>query len=131
MATAELTTAIQPRLPKGEFRNEPFTDFTRDDVAREMRNQLVRVGDQLGHEYDLVIGGHRLRTAGKIKSINPAKPSQVVGVHQKADASHAEQTLQAALTAFESWKNAPVEERASLLLRAAEIIRQRHLEFCA
>ena len=131
MATAELTTAIQPRLPKGEFRNEPFTDFTRDDVAREMRNELVRVGDQLGHEYDLVIGGHRLRTPGKIKSINPAKPSQVVGVHQKADASHAEQALQAALTAFESWKNAPVEERASLLLRAAEIIRQRHLEFCA
>ena len=131
MATAEITTAIQPRAPKGAFRNEPFTDFTRDDVARDMRNALKSVGDQLGHEYDLVIGGRRLRTAAKIESVNPAKPSQVVGVHQKADASHAEQAMQAAQTAFESWKNAPVEERASLLLRAAEIIRQRHLEFCA
>ena len=39
--------------------------------------------------------------------------------------------MKAALTAYESWKRVPVEERASLLLHAAEIIRARKFEFCA
>jgi 1-pyrroline-5-carboxylate dehydrogenase len=85
----------------------------------------------LGHEYELVIGSERLRTSGKIESHNPAKPDQIVGIHQKAGAEHAEKAMQAALKAFETWKVAPVEERASLLLNAAEIIRTRKFEFCA
>ena len=96
-----------------------------------MKEALVHVGDLLGHEYELVIGGEHLRTSGKIESHNPAKPTQVVGIHQKAGAEHAEKAMQAALKAFETWKSAPVEERASLLLNAAEIIRTRKFEFCA
>ena len=96
-----------------------------------MKEALVHVGDLLGHEYELVIGGEHLRTSGKIESHNPAKPAQIVGIHQKAGAEHAEKAMQAALKAFETWKSAPVEERASLLLNAAEIIRTRKFEFCA
>jgi 1-pyrroline-5-carboxylate dehydrogenase len=131
MATAEISTIISLRTPQGEFRNEPFINFGREDNARAMRQALARVGDQLGHEYDLVIGGRRLRTEGKITSVNPAKPAQVVGVHQKAGAGHAEQAMEAALSAFEIWKRTPVAERASLLLNAAELLRQRKFEFCA
>ncbi len=131
MATAEISTIISARVPQGEFRNEAFTNFAREDNARAMRQALARVADQLGHEYDLVIGGRRLRTAEKITSVNPAKPAQVVGIHQKAGAAHAEQAMQAALSAFEVWKRTPVEERASLLLGAAELLRQRKFEFCA
>jgi len=131
MATAELSTVIALRAPQGEFVNEPFVNFAREDNARAMRAALAKVGGELGREYDLVIGGRRLRTEGKITSHNPAKPAQVVGIHQKAGAEHAEQAMQAALEAFESWKRVPVEERVSLLLRAAEIIRRRKLEFCA
>ena len=96
-----------------------------------MKEALERIGDLLGHEYELVIGSERLRTSGKIESHNPAKPDQIVGIHQKAGAEHAEKAMQAALKAFETWKVAPVEERASLLLNAAEIIRTRKFEFCA
>ena len=96
-----------------------------------MKDALERIGDLLGHEYELVIGSERLRTSGKIESHNPAKPDQIVGIHQKAGAEHAEKAMQAALKAFETWKVAPVEERASLLLNAAEIIRTRKFEFCA
>jgi 1-pyrroline-5-carboxylate dehydrogenase len=131
MPTAELSTVIELRAPEGAFVNQPFTDFSREDIARAMRGALAKVGDQLGREYDLVIGGRRLRTSGKIESRNPANPAQVVGVHQKAGAEHAEQAMQAALQAFESWKRVSVEERASLLLRAAELLRERKLEFCA
>lgn len=131
MATAELPTVIPVRTPKGEFRNEPFLDFTREENSRAMREALNRVADQLGLEYDLVIGGRRIRTAEKIRSVNPARPAQVVGIHQKAGKEHVEMTMQAALQGFESWRLTTAEERASLLLRAAEIIRQRKFEFLA
>src|SRR5579862_1668795 len=131
MATFTLPTVIQPRSPKGEFRNEPFVDFSRHENAHAMKEALTRVGDMLGHEYELIIGGERLRTAGKIESHNPARPSQVVGIHQKAGAEHAEQAVQAARRAFATWQYVPVEERSSLLLNAAEIIRSRKFEFCA
>jgi 1-pyrroline-5-carboxylate dehydrogenase len=129
--TAESSTVIIPRAPQGAFRNEPFTDFSRHEVAQAMREALTRVGEQLGHEYPLIIGGERLRTSGKIESRNPARPAQIVGIHQKAGAEHADPAIQAALKAFETWKFVPAEERASLLFRAAEIIRSRHLDFCA
>ncbi len=131
MATLEISTAIALRAPQGEFRNEPFLDFTREDTARSMRDALTRVADQLGQEYDLVIGGKRIRTAEKIRSLNPARPDQIVGIHQKAGAEHAELAMQAALAAYESWRIAPVEERASLLLKTAELLRQRRYDFNA
>jgi 1-pyrroline-5-carboxylate dehydrogenase len=131
MATLETPTVILPRSPQGEFKNEPFVDFTKHENAHAMKEALARVGDMLGHEYELVIGGERLRTPGKIESRNPARPAQIVGVHQKAGAEHAEQAMQAALKAFEQWKHTTVESRASLLLNAAHIIRERKFEFCA
>ncbi len=131
MATTEMSTVILPRAPQGEFRNEPFTDYGRHENAQAMREALARVGEQLGHEYELVIGGERLRTDGKIVSRNPARPEQVVGIHQKAGAEHADQAVQAALTAFATWQYASAEERSSLLLNTAAIIRERKHEFSA
>lgn len=96
-----------------------------------MNRALDQVADRLGHEYPLVIGGERLRTEEKISSLNPARPAQVVGVHQKAGAQHAELAMQAARKAFDRWKHVAVEERVSLLLRASAIIRERKFEFCA
>ena len=131
MATVATSTVILPRKPQGAFRNEPFTDFSRHENAHAMREALTHVGELLGREYPLIIGGERVKTSGKIESHNPARPAQVVGVHQKAGAEHAEQAVDAALKAFETWRFVSAEERASLLLNAAEIIRQRKLEFCA
>jgi 1-pyrroline-5-carboxylate dehydrogenase len=131
MATVSLSTQIQPRTPQGAFKNEPFVDFKTPENARAMRAALDQVAAQLGREYDLIIGGRSLQTEGKIRSINPAKPAQVVGVHQKAGAEHAEAAMAAALAAFETWSRTTVDQRVSLLLNAAEIIRTRHFEFCA
>jgi 1-pyrroline-5-carboxylate dehydrogenase len=131
MATVTLPTSIQLRAPQGDFRNEPFENFKSIETARAMRAALDKVAGQLGQEYDLVIGGDRLRTDGKIKSLNPARPAQVVGIHQKAGAEHAEQAMQAALAAYETWSRTALVQRTSLLLSAADIIRQRKFEFCA
>jgi 1-pyrroline-5-carboxylate dehydrogenase len=131
MATVTLPTSIQPRSPQGDFRNEPFTDFKSHENQRAMLAALDTVAGQLGREYELVIGGEHFKTPDKIRSINPARPAQVVGIHQKAGAEHAEQAMQAALAAFEVWSRTTVEERVSLLLNAAHIIRERKFEFCA
>jgi 1-pyrroline-5-carboxylate dehydrogenase len=129
--TFDTVSGIQLRSPKGEFVNEPFVNFSTAENARAMRAALAHVATQLGHEYDLIIGGHREQTTGKITSLNPARPAQIVGIHQKAGAEHAQEAMDAALRAFHSWSRVPVEVRASLLLRAAEIIRERKLEFSA
>ena len=129
--TTFVSSSIQPRTPQGGFANEPFLDFKKPENARAMREALQHVAGQLGHEYGLIIGGERIKTQEKIRSLNPARPEQVVGVHQKAGAEHAEKAMAAALRAFESWKKVSAAERASLLLGAAEIIRRRKFEFAA
>ncbi len=115
--------------PSVPFVNEPFTNFADPHHAQAMRQSLALVAAQLGREYDLIVGGQRIRTVDKIISINPARPSEVVGVHQKAGADHAQQVMDAALTAYESWSRTTVGERAALLFRAAGIIRKRKHEF--
>ncbi len=131
MATLQAPTRFETAASAGRFRNEPILDFTREENARLMRAAIEKVRSQLGREYDLVIGGKRLRTADKINSINPAKPSQVVGVHQKAGREQAEPAVQAAVAVFEEWKRASVEERAGLLFRLGELLRERKFELCA
>jgi 1-pyrroline-5-carboxylate dehydrogenase len=129
--TFATVSGIQMRSPEGEFVNEAFVNFAAPENARAMRTALEYVGQQLGREYDLIIGGHRERTTGKIKSINPARPAEVVGVHQKAGAEHAQEAMDAAQRAFHTWSRVPVETRASLLLNAAAVIRERKFEFAA
>src|SRR5215469_5649552 len=130
-ATVETIPAIPLRSPKGEFRNTAYIDFSVEENARNMREALRHVHSELGTEYDLIIGGQAIRTKDKIKSLNPAKPSEVVGIHQKAGAEHVEQVMQAALKAYESWAITTWEERASLLLNASALIQSRRLEFNA
>jgi 1-pyrroline-5-carboxylate dehydrogenase len=131
MATLEAPVQPKIRLHEGPFTGEPLTDFSKEETARKMRAAIEKVRGQLGREYDLIIGGKRIKTADKIKSLNPAKPSQVVGIHQKAGKDHVEPAMQAALGAFEHWKNTSIEERATLLFRVADMLRERKFEFCA
>ena len=131
MATIEAPVQPQVRLHEGPFANEPMIDFSKEENVRKMRAAIEKVRGQLGREYDLIIGGKRVKTQDKIKSINPAKPSQVVGIHQKAGKEHVEPAMQAALSAFAHWSRTSVEERASLLFRVGDLLRERKFEFCA
>src|SRR5207245_566661 len=119
------------RAQQSPSRNERMLDFSKWDVARQMRAALDKVRGQLGREYDLIIGGHRVRTAEKIRSLNPAKPSEVVGIHQRAGKEHVEPAMQAALKAFESWSRTSWDERIALLFRTADILRERKFEMMA
>ncbi|HKV35191.1 MAG TPA: aldehyde dehydrogenase family protein, partial [Pyrinomonadaceae bacterium] len=114
-----------------EFRNESFTDFSKEENAQAMRNALEKVGAELGREYPLVIGGERIATDGKLDSFNPANRTQLVGKFNKATKELANRAVEEAAKAFQTWKHAPADERAALLFRVAEILRERRHEFSA
>lgn len=125
MATVSPVAEITP------FKNEPLTDFTKPENVQAMKAAIEKVRSELGREYPLIIGGEPVFTKDKLKSINPAKPAELVGLFQKAGAGEVEPAMTAALTAMESWKRLPVEERAGIILRAAKIMRERKHEFSA
>src|SRR5689334_10141676 len=109
---------------RSEFRNEAFTDFSKEENAQAMRDALNKVGKELGREYPLVIGGERITTESKLETINPANRTQVVGRFSKATKELANRAVEAAAEAFKTWRHTPAEQRADLLFRVAEIMRQ-------
>src|SRR5260370_42531656 len=131
MATMEAPPRLQVRLHEGTLKNEPFVDFTKEENVRNMRAAIDKVRGQLGREYALIIGGKRVKTSDKIRSINPAKPSQVVGVHQKAGKEHVDPAVHSALKAFTTCSRTSLEERASLLFRVSDVYGERKLVYMA
>jgi 1-pyrroline-5-carboxylate dehydrogenase len=114
-----------------EFRNEPLTDFSKQENAQAMRAALEKVKSELGREYPLVIGGERITTDAKLDSINPANRTQVVGRFQKATKDLANKALESANDAFQTWRNTSPPKRAELLFRVAAILRERKHEMSA
>jgi 1-pyrroline-5-carboxylate dehydrogenase len=131
MAIANPAPEVATRSAQAAFINEEFVDFSLEVNKRLMQVALAQVKSELGREYDLVIGGKRLRTEGRIVSSNPANPKQVVGTHSKAGTEHVQQAIDAAQTAFADWSRTSAADRAGLLFRAAGLIRERKFEFCA
>ncbi|MDQ6801473.1 MAG: L-glutamate gamma-semialdehyde dehydrogenase [Acidobacteriota bacterium] len=114
-----------------EFRNEPLTDFTKPQDRAAMEKALEKVKAEFGRDYPLVIGGQRITGLKTFDSTNPSHKGQLLGKFQKGTRAHVEQAIDAAWKAFESWKRAPVSVRAGLLLKAADLMRQRKHEFSA
>ncbi|HJQ37399.1 MAG TPA: L-glutamate gamma-semialdehyde dehydrogenase [Thermoanaerobaculia bacterium] len=118
-----------PSLP--EFRNEPLTDFSTPENKAAIEAAIEKVRAEIGRDYPLVIGGERITGLSTSDSTNPAHKEQVLGRFQKGTRAHVEQAVEAAWTAFESWKRESVDTRAGLLLRAAALMRERKHEFSA
>ncbi len=113
------------------FVNEPHLDFTRPENRRAMQHALEKIGRELGRECENAIAGRRVRTTAKLRSINPSHPEQVVGVFQSAGPEDAAPAVEAAQSAFESWKRTSAAQRAELLFRVAHSVRQHKFEWCA
>ena len=116
---------------RGEFVNEPFTDFSKPENRKAMEDALKHVKSMFGREYPLVIVGQNLVTTDKIKSTNPSNPKEVIGVFQKATVEMANQAVEGAAKAFEHWKKVPAAERVACAYRAADILRKRRFELDA
>lgn len=129
MATVEISLPDVQHLP--EFRNEPFTDFSRAENRAAFEKGLAEARAELGREYDNRIGSQRTRSARKFQSNNPSRASEIVGVHQENTADAARDAIAAAALTFDCWRLSKAEKRVGILLRAAEILRRRKPYFCA
>src|SRR5215210_7065930 len=114
-----------------EFRNEPFTDFSKEENARAMREALGRVRAELGREYPLVIGGDRAETGDILESVNPARKTEVVGRFHKATKELATQAVEKAHEVFKTWSRTLPQQRADILFRVASLLRERKHYFSA
>lgn len=115
-----------------EFKNEPLSDFQGNPGQfKRMKQAVEEVGKELGLEYDLVMGGQRVKTPDKLCSFNPSQKDQVVGAFSKANAELAERAVRAADQAFNTWAHTPAEARAELLIATGKILRERKHYYAA
>ncbi|MEX0742022.1 MAG: proline dehydrogenase family protein, partial [Phycisphaeraceae bacterium] len=118
-------------LSSETFTNEsprPFTDAAERDAFAAA---LDHVRGKLGLHLPLEIAGEQVEAAEKLISINPADPQQVVGTTGSAGEREADAAVAAANRAFPEWSATPARDRARLLYRLADLLRQRRDEFAA
>jgi len=113
------------------YRNEPPTDFGREENRAAMRAALADVQRQLTNSYPLEIGGQPLSTNEWMHAINPSHKRQTLGHVAQADVQHADQAVRAAKEALPAWASLPAPERAEFLKAAAQVMRRRRFELAA
>jgi 1-pyrroline-5-carboxylate dehydrogenase len=111
-----------------EFKNEPMLDFSIESNRQKQMEALQFVQCEMGSEYDLIIGGERLKGPKTFNSTNPGRKTEIVGTFQSASVEQALKAVEVAAATFETWKRVPARERADLLLRCSAILRQKRFE---
>jgi RHH-type proline utilization regulon transcriptional repressor/proline dehydrogenase/delta 1-pyrroline-5-carboxylate dehydrogenase len=114
-----------------QFRNEPLSDFSREENRQAMKAALEQVAGQLARTYPLVINNQEVATEATIDSVNPSHCRQVVGRCGRATVAQAEQALAASKAAFPGWRDTEPARRADYLFRAADVMRRRRFELAA
>ena len=123
-------TSLQA-TPGDIFKNAPLVSFIYKDSQDKMQSALREVRKRFGEKYPLVIGGEKIWTDELTPSVNPSAPDEIVGYGSEAGIPEAERAVKAARAAFGKWSRTPVEERARLLERAADILERRRYELLA
>jgi aldehyde dehydrogenase (NAD+) len=77
--------------------------------------------------YGNFIAGQWVETPAQVENRNPAN-GEVIGSFAESSAAEAEQAVQAAAAAYESWRLEPAPKRAEILYRVAELLRDRKEE---
>jgi 1-pyrroline-5-carboxylate dehydrogenase len=105
-----------------EPHNEPIKGYAPGSAEREeLRRRLDELaGQQLA--LPLVIGGQDIELTETFDQVMPHDKDHVLATVSKGDASHVQQAIDAAAAAWSDWSRTPWEERASILLRAAELL---------
>ncbi len=102
--------------------NEPvraYAPASPERVSLEARLDVM-AGERI--EIPLVIGGNELRTGATAKTVMPHDHHHVLADYHKAAPEHALQAVEAARTAHHEWAQWPFEDRASVFLKAAELL---------
>ncbi|MBA2565115.1 MAG: L-glutamate gamma-semialdehyde dehydrogenase [Gemmatimonadetes bacterium] len=114
-----------------DYRPTEYLDFSQAGNRRAMEAAIARVESRLGREYPMWIGGREMREGDLFTSVNPNDPAQVVGRFQTGSRETAERSVDEAWNAFPAWATRPARERADILFRAADLMRDERLELAA
>jgi RHH-type proline utilization regulon transcriptional repressor/proline dehydrogenase/delta 1-pyrroline-5-carboxylate dehydrogenase len=113
------------------FENEPLQDFSKPDVRAKFQSAIASANADAGIHCPVVIGGRDMDTARRIQSLCPGEMSRVLAASASATAEHADLAVAAAEAGFAEWRSVPVDERAQVLERAAELFSARRNELAA
>lgn len=114
-----------------QFNNDSMVDFTRADHRAAFPAAIAQVRTQLGKTYPLYINGKDVMTSDMIPTVNPAKPSEVLGQICQAGIPEVGRAIEAAKAAFPAWRDTSPRERAEYLLKSAVVARRRLFELSA
>ncbi len=102
--------------------NEPTKSYAPGSTEREeLRARLNELAGQR-LELPLVIAGKDVQLSETFEQVMPHDKDHVLATVSKGDASHVQQAIDAAAEAWHDWSRTPWEERAAVLLRAAELL---------
>ncbi len=126
IAAAPEPLARKPH-PAGTFLNAANTDYAQAANRDKQRAALAACAAKLGQKWPLIINGKKIADREYVASVNPAQPSQIIGHWARATIGDAEAAVAAASAAFPKWRATPVEDRAKMLERAADLMESRRM----
>ncbi|MDD2310391.1 MAG: L-glutamate gamma-semialdehyde dehydrogenase [Desulfuromonadaceae bacterium] len=116
-------------LPR--FANEAMVDFTRPDHRASFPPAIAKVRATAGRNYPLYINGKEILTQELYDTVNPNKPSELLGKISQASVEDVALAVASAKKAFPAWRDTSPRDRAEYLLKGAEIARKRLFELSA
>ncbi len=105
-------------LPK----NEPILGYEPGSASRKALKSALEEARGKKIDIPMYIGGEEITTDTKISLHPPHDHQHVLGHFSEGDGDHVLQAIQAAMNAKEQWENMSWENRASIFLKAAELI---------
>ena len=103
-------------------KNEPVYSYAPGTRERALLKKAIDEARSRTEDIPMYIGGSEVRTNNK-RSLRPPHDHQhILGYYHYGDKGHVDQAIQAALAAREHWSNLSWEYRASIFLKAAELI---------
>lgn len=102
--------------------NEPVLDYAPGSREREELVKALAEAKSKVADIPMFINGKEVRTGNKAEIRPPHNREHLLGYFHKGDASHVQQAIDAALAAKEKWAAMPWEHRASVFLKAANLL---------
>jgi 1-pyrroline-5-carboxylate dehydrogenase len=103
--------------------NEPVRGYAPGSAERESLQRRIAELEGERHELTMTIGGERRMAGGDpIDVVQPHDHQHVLGVSGQATAKDVADAVAAAKQAAPAWRDLPFDERAAVLLRAADLL---------
>ncbi|MDP7638612.1 MAG: L-glutamate gamma-semialdehyde dehydrogenase [Candidatus Hydrogenedentes bacterium] len=106
--------------------NEPVLSFAPGSSERDALK--ARLQDMIDNpvEVPIMIGGKEVKSNSVVEMRSPHRRSQLLGTYHKGGAGHANRAIDAANAAKREWSEMPWDNRATVLLKAAELLAGKH-----